>query len=122
MNTYKRIIPCIYLLNQKAVKGFGDRSIVSENPVELARFYGENNADELIVFDLSVTDAEHENAILMIKQMAQESQIPLTGAGNIKRMEDVKKLLYAGCRKALLNYSKEEDIALTREVSLKFGR
>ncbi len=122
MNTYKRIIPCIYLLNQKAVKGFGDRSIVSENPVELARFYGENNADELIVFDLSVTDAEHENAILMIKQMAQESQIPLTGAGNIKRMEDVKKLLYAGCRKALLNYSKEEDIALTREVSLKFGK
>ena len=58
----------------------------------------------------------------MIKQLAQESQIPLTGAGNIKRMEDVKKLLYAGCRKALLNYSKEEDIALTREVSLKFGK
>lgn len=121
-NTYKRIIPCIYLWNKSAVKGFRDLTPVSEAPVELAKFYGENNADELIVFDLSKTDEEHEEAIFIIREMAIQAQIPIIGAGNIKRMEDVKKLLYAGCKKAVLNYSKEENIALTREVSLKFGK
>ena len=122
MNTYKRIIPCIYLLNQKAVKGFEDPAVISQSPVELARFYGESNADELIVFDLSKEDEEHEAALGMIKRIALEAQIPVIGAGNIKRMEDVKKLLYAGCKKAVLNYSKEVNIQLTREVSLKFGK
>lgn len=122
MNTYKRIIPCIYLWNKKAVKGFHDRTVISEDAAELAGFYGENNADELIVFDLSGNDEEHEEAILLIKKIALEVQIPVIGAGNIKKMEDVKKLLYAGCRKAVLNYSKKEDIALTKEVSLKFGK
>ena len=122
MNTYKRIIPCIYLLNQKAVKGFEDPAVISQSPVELARFYGESNADELIIFDLSKEDEEHEAALGMIKRIALEAQIPVIGAGNIKRMEDVKKLLYAGCKKAVLNYSKEVNIELTREVSLKFGK
>ena len=57
-----------------------------------------------------------------LKRIALEAQIPVIGAGNIKRMEDVKKLLYAGCKKAVLNYSKEVNIELTREVSLKFGK
>lgn len=122
MNTYKRIIPCIYLWKGSAVKGFQDLTPVSDSPVELAKFYGESNADELIVFDLSKTDEEHEEAISVIREMAVQAQIPVIGAGNIKRMEDVKKLLYAGCKKAALNYSKEDNVNLTKEVSLKFGR
>ena len=122
MSTYKKFIPCIYLFDQKAVAGFKDDAIISENPVELARFYGENNADELIVFDLSTDDTSHEEALDLIKLICREAQIPVIGAGNIKRMEDVKKLLYAGCAKAALNYSKENNLEITKEVSLKFGK
>lgn len=122
MSEYKQFIPCIYLLKGKAVAGFKDNTVISDDPSGLARFYGENNADELIVFDLSADDISHEAALDTLKLICGEAQIPVIGAGNIHRMEDVKKLLYAGCKKAALNYSKEGNIALTREVSLKFGK
>ncbi|MDE5909382.1 MAG: bifunctional phosphoribosyl-AMP cyclohydrolase/phosphoribosyl-ATP diphosphatase HisIE [Lachnospiraceae bacterium] len=122
MNNYKKFIPCIYLLNEKAVAGFKDDTVISSNPAELARFYGENNADELIVFDLSTDDASHEDALDLLKLICKEAQIPVIGAGNVKRMEDIKKLLYAGCAKAALNYSKESNVEITKEVSLKFGK
>lgn len=122
MSNYKKFIPCIYLLNEKAVAGFHDSTVVSEEPAQLARFYGENNADELIVFDLSTDDASHEAALDVLKDICKEAQIPVIGAGNVKRMEDIKKLLYAGCMKAALNYSKDSNIEITKEVSLKFGK
>jgi len=122
MSDYKQFIPCIYLLDGKAVAGFKDPAVVSDDPAGLARFYGENNADELIVFDLSDDDPSHEAALDTLKLICSEAQIPVIGAGNIRRMEDVKKLLYAGCKRAALNYSKESNISLTREVSLKFGK
>lgn len=122
MSNYKKFIPCIYLLNEKAVAGFRDSTVISEDPVQLARFYGENNADELIVFDLSTDDASHEAALDVLKLICKEAQIPVIGAGNVKRMEDIKKLLYAGCMKAALNYSRESNIEITKEVSLKFGK
>lgn len=122
MSTYKKFIPCIYLLNRKAVAGFKDSAVINEDPASLARFYGENNADELIIFDLSEDDVSHEEALDVIKLICREAQIPVTGAGNIRRMEDVKKLLYAGCAKAALNYSKESNLEITKEVSLKFGK
>lgn len=122
MSNYKKFIPCIYLFNEKAVAGFHDETVVSENPAQLAKFYGESNADELIIFDLSTDDFSHDKAIDMIKLICREAQIPVIGAGNIKRMEDVKKLLYAGCAKAALNYSKKTNIEIAKEVSLKFGK
>ena len=63
MNSYKKLIPCIYLSDKKAVAGFKDSTVISEDPAALARFYGENNADELIVFDLSCEDEAHEEAL-----------------------------------------------------------
>lgn len=122
MSDYKQFIPCIYLSKEKAVAGFKDMAVISEDPAGLARFYGENGADELIVYDLSSDDISHETALDTIKLICNEAQIPVTGAGNIRRMEDVKKLLYAGCQRVALNYSREENIALTQEVSLKFGK
>lgn len=122
MSTYKKFIPCIYLLDKKAVAGFHDSTVISENPAQLARFYGENNADGLIVFDLSTDDASHEAALDVLKEICKEAQIPVIGAGNVKRMEDIKKLLYAGCMKAALNYSRDSNIEITKEVSLKFGK
>ena len=120
--SYKKFIPCIYLYKGNAVKGFRDHTIIDTNPAALGKFYSDNNADELIIYDMSEGDAEHEEALDLIKAVCNEAEIPVIGAGNVRRMEDVKKLLYAGCRKAALNYSKPDNIELTEEVSLKFGR
>ncbi|MCM1568239.1 MAG: bifunctional phosphoribosyl-AMP cyclohydrolase/phosphoribosyl-ATP diphosphatase HisIE [Roseburia sp.] len=118
----KKFIPCIYLYREQAVRNLNDTTVVEDNPVKLAGIYSENNADELIVFDMSEGDAEHERALDIIKEICSVAEMDVIGAGNIKRMEDVKKLLYAGCKKAILDYEKESNIAITEEVSLKFGR
>ena len=119
---YKKFIPCIYLYKGDAVKGFTDSTIIDTNPVALGKFYSDNNADELIVYDMSDSDTEHEEALDIIKAICNEAEIPVIGAGNVKRMEDIKKLLYAGCKKAALNYSKPGNVEITEEVSLKFGK
>ncbi len=112
----------MYLYKEKAVAGFTDKNtVIDKDPVTLAKFYSDNNADELLVFDLSDSDAEHEAALDLIKKICSVVEIPVIGAGNVKRMEDIKKLIYAGCKKAALNYSKAADIEITEEVSLKFG-
>lgn len=118
----KKFISCMYLYKEKAVAGFTDKNtVIDKDPVTLAKFYSDNNADELLVFDLSDSDAEHEAALDLIKKICSVVEIPVIGAGNVKRMEDIKKLIYAGCKKAALNYSKAADIEITEEVSLKFG-
>lgn len=119
---YKKLIPCIYLYKGNAVKNFNDITIIDTNPVKLARFYSDNNADELIVFDMSAGDTEHEESLDLIKEICCAAELPVTGCGNVHRMEDIKKLLYAGCKRAALNYSKPENIEITEEVSKKFGK
>lgn len=119
---YKKLIPCIYLYKGNAVKDFSDSTIIDTNPAALAKFYSDNNADELIVYDLSSGDAEHEAALDIIKDICTEAEIPVIGAGNVHRMEDIKKLIYAGCKMAALNYSKAGNIEITEEVSKKFGK
>lgn len=64
----------------------------------LAKFYGDNGADELLVFDFSSADAEHDRAIGKIRDICQASEIPVIAAGNIKRMEDVKTDLCRLCQ------------------------
>lgn len=60
----KQLIPCLYLHSEKAVTGFGQRNLFGDGNVEtLAKFYGDNGADELLVFDFSSADAEHDRAI-----------------------------------------------------------
>ena len=117
----KKFLPCIYLYQKRAVSGLDDLHEVSIDPVALAESYSDNKCDGIIVFDLSSTDREHEEAIDIIKEICATVAVPVIGAGAIHRMEDVKKLLYAGCRQAVLDYTEEDNIAVTREVSLKFG-
>lgn len=119
----KLMIPCLYLQYEKAVTGFGQRNLFGDGDVEkLAAFYSDNGADELLVFDFSSADEEHEKAIGKIKDICLASEIPVIGAGNIKRMEDVKKLIYAGCAKVVLNFSKQSNVELLEEVSKRFGK
>ncbi|MDO5335974.1 MAG: bifunctional phosphoribosyl-AMP cyclohydrolase/phosphoribosyl-ATP diphosphatase HisIE [Eubacteriales bacterium] len=120
----KWLIPCLYLLRGKAVTGFGQRNkFESGNIEELAKFYSDSGADEILIFDLSShKDEEHEAAIGTIKEICRTCECPVIGAGNIQRMEDVKKLIYAGCAKVALNFSKESNVALLEEVSRRFGK
>lgn len=118
----KKFIPCIYLYRTHAVMGLEDLTIVETDPVRLARSYSENNADALIVFDMSVGDDEHAKALDILQEICGGIEKDVYGAGNIERMEDVKKILYAGCKKVILNYGKQSNIELTQEVSLKFGK
>ena len=119
----KKFVPCIYLYQKHAVAGFDDtKTVISMNPVKLAGFYSDNGADELLVFDLSTGDAEHEEALDIIKAICNTVEMPVIGAGHVKRVEDIKKLLYAGCKKAALTYSLPSNVELTRDVSRRFGR
>ena len=118
----KKLISCIYLYEKKAIKSMKDFTVIHEEPVSLAKYYCDNHCDTLIVFDLSNNDTAHEEALDIIKDICETIEIPVIGAGNVKRMEDVKKLLYAGCSQAVLNYSKESNVSITEEVSKKFGK
>ena len=119
----KLMIPCLYLQSGKAVTGFGQRNLFGNGDVvDLAGFYSDNGADELLVFDFSSGDEEHEKAIGKIKEICAASEIPVIAAGNINRMEDVKKLIYAGCAKIALNFSKQSNIDLLEEMSKRFGQ
>lgn len=118
----KKIVTCLYLKDGKAIKNLNNNEVISVNPVELAKYYSDNGSDEIIIFDLSNSDAQHDQSIGIIKEIGRVAEVPIIAGGNIKRMEDVKKLLYAGASKAMLNYSKEGNIALTEEVSKRFGK
>ena len=88
----------------------------------MAKAYDDAGADQLIVFDLSSSDVEHDNAIDLIKKMNRTIRIPMIAGGNIRRQEDVKKILYAGAKKAILNLSKSTGVELIEEVSKRFGK
>ena len=119
----KLMIPCLYLQSEKAVTGFGQRNLFGDGDVEsLTKFYSDNGADELLVFGFSSGDEEHEKAIGRIKDICNAAEIPVIAAGNIRRMEDVKKLIYAGCARTVLNFSKQSNIDLLEEVSKRFGK
>ena len=118
----KKLIPCIYLKNKMAVTGLTDSTIIETEPVRLVQKYCESKADEILVFDLSEGDKEHDEAIDSIKEICSASTVPVIGAGNVHRMEDIKKLIYAGCKRACLNYSLQTNIDITKEVSDKFGK
>lgn len=119
---FKKIISCLYIKDGKAVKDKNNDEPISLDPVSFAKYFSDNGADEIIVFDLSKDDAEHETSIGIIKEIARVIEVPMIAGGNIKRVEDVKKLLYAGATKVMLNFSKESNITLTKEVSKRFGK
>lgn len=120
--SYKRLTPCIFIDGGKAVQWFDDRALLSDDVVSLAKQYCDRGADELIVFDLSTSDEEHDEAIDLIKKINRVISIPMIAGGNIRRAEDVKKILYAGAKRAILNFSKPLSFDLIEEVSKRFGK
>lgn len=120
--SYKRLTPCILIDGGKAVKWFDDPQVISDNVVALAKHYCDHGADELIVFDLSTSDDDHEEAIELMRKINRVISIPMVAGGNIRRQEDVKKYLYAGAKRAILNFSKSVSQEMLEEVSKRFGK
>ena len=120
--SYKRLIPCILIAGGKAVKWFDDKTVVSDDVISLAKYYSDHGADELIVFDLSDSDEEHDEAIDLMKRMNRIIRIPMIAGGNVKRQEDVKKILYAGAKRAILNFSKQDSPKLMEDAAKRFGK
>lgn len=120
--SYKKLIPCIFIADGKAVRWFHDKTVIAEDVIELAKYYSDHGADELIVFDLSDSDEEHEEAINLMKRMNRLIRIPMIAGGNIKRQEDIKKILYAGAKRAMLNFSKPESVKLIEDAAKRFGK
>ena len=120
--SYKRLTPCILIDGGKAVKWFDDPLVISDNVVALAKHYCDHGADELIVFDLSTSDDDHEEAIELMRKINRVISIPMVAGGNMRRQEDVKKYLYAGAKRTILNFSKSVSQEMLEEVSKRFGK
>lgn len=118
----KKIIPCVYLKDGKLIEGFNNSKVISEDPVKYISSVSVNGADEIILFDLSNSDNEHEEALLTIRKITKAIDTPVIGAGNVNRLEDVKKLIYAGCKKVALNMAKQSNIDLIEEASKRFSK
>ncbi|MCR5686742.1 MAG: bifunctional phosphoribosyl-AMP cyclohydrolase/phosphoribosyl-ATP diphosphatase HisIE [Lachnospiraceae bacterium] len=118
----KLIIPCVYLKYDRLVAGFGSSDIIAEDPVSFCSALSAKGADALIVFDLSDSDEEHELSLLTIRKITRTLSVPVYGAGAVKRLEDVKKLIYAGCRRVALNMAKQSNIDLIEEAGKRFSK
>lgn len=122
MNLKKKIISNIYLKNGRAVSDPTAEVVFEIAPEDLALKYANNHVDGLLVTVLSESDAENDKNLDALKEICTKAEIPVIGAGHVKRMEDIKKLLYAGCKQAVLDYDTIECIEITEEVSGKFGK
>ena len=118
---HKNIVATIYLKDGMAVSS-PDALDTKVDVIELAELYNDSGIDKIICFDLSTDDDEHEKNILAIREINRNIEIKTCGGGNIKRLEDVKKLLYAGCIEVVLNGSKPETVELMAEASKRFGQ
>ena len=121
MREYKNLVATLYLKNGKAVKSI-DNLEELEDTKNLIKLYNDSGIDKILIYDLSMEDEEHELNIHTIKELNRLLEIPLCAGGNINRLEDVKKLIYAGCKEVILNGSKPSTAQLAMEASKRFGK
>ena len=122
MISYRKLIPCIYIAGGKAIKWFNDREVLADNVVELAKHYSDRGADELLIFDLSDSDDDHEASLNLLRQIHNVISIPMVAGGNIKRMEDVQRILYSGAKRVILNFSKPDSAEMMAKAAERFGK
>ncbi len=118
---HKNIVATIYLKDGKAVQGREDTG-EGRDILKLAKMYNDTGIDKLFCVDLSNDDEEHEKNILAIREINRSVDVKICGGGNIKRLEDVKKFLYAGCVEVVLNGAKPDTIKLLKEAAERFGK
>ncbi|MBI5974416.1 imidazole glycerol phosphate synthase subunit HisF [Staphylococcus canis] len=119
----KRIIPCLDVKDGRVVKGIqfkGLRDI--GDPVDLALYYNNEGADELVFLDISKTENGHALTLDIIQRTAEQLFIPLTIGGGIASLDDISQLLQHGADKVSLNSAALKNPKLIQEASDKFGK
>lgn len=118
----KRIIPCLDIKDGRTVKGVNFVDIRDAgDPIELAKQYVKQGADELVFLDITATVENRKTLIDLVKRIAQEINIPFTVGGGINTVEDVSNLLKAGADKVSINSSAVKRPELIKEIAQEFG-
>ncbi|HXU25622.1 MAG TPA: imidazole glycerol phosphate synthase subunit HisF [Bacteroidia bacterium] len=118
----KRIIPCLDIKGGRAVKGVNFIDIRDAgDPVELAKRYVQEGADELVFLDITATTEKRKTLVDLVKKIAKEINIPFTVGGGINSLADAKLVIEAGADKVSINSSAVKSPALITEIAAQFG-
>ncbi|MEW6416974.1 MAG: imidazole glycerol phosphate synthase subunit HisF [Nitrospirota bacterium] len=118
----KRIIPCLDVKDGRVVKGVSFINLRDAgDPVENARFYDEQGADELIFLDITASHEKRKIILDIVAKTAEDVFMPLTVGGGIKSLDDIRDLLTAGCDKVSINTSAVKDPYFISRAAEKFG-
>ncbi len=118
----KRIIPCLDVKDGKVVKGTNFENLqYAGNPVELAKKYNEEGADELVFLDITATKEKRKIILETVREVSKELFIPLTVGGGISSLQDIKDLLSAGADKISINTQAVKNPNLVKEAAEEFG-
>lgn len=118
----KRIIPCLDIKDGTTVKGINFEGLRNAgDPIELAKKYENEGADELVFLDITATIEERKTFVELVKNIAKELSIPFTVGGGISSVEDVRKLLEAGADKISTNSSAVKNPRLISDLAKEFG-
>ncbi len=120
--TSLRIIPCLDIANGRVVKGQQFVQIRDAgDPIELARFYGEQGADELVFLDITASHEDRSTVVDLAARVAEEIFIPFTVGGGISSLEQIRDILNAGADKISLNTAAIRRPELIAEAAAQFG-
>lgn len=118
----KRIIPCLDVKDGQTVKGVNFENLkYAGDPIELAKKYSDDGADELVFLDITATNEARNTTIQMVEAVASQVFIPFTVGGGVKTVEDIRGLLRAGADKVALNSAAVRNPAVIKEASSEFG-
>ncbi|GAA5522250.1 imidazole glycerol phosphate synthase subunit HisF [Aliifodinibius salicampi] len=118
----KRIIPCLDIKDGRTVKGVNFEGLRDAgDPVELARRYAKEGADELVFLDITATKEKRKTLVKLVEKIALELDIPFTVGGGIGSVEEIADLLHAGADKVSLNSAIVRNPDLINEASRQFG-
>lgn len=118
----KRIIPCLDVKNGETVKGINFENLqYAGDPVELAKKYSDEGADELVFLDITATNEARKTTAQMVEKVAKQVFIPFTVGGGITSIEDMRRLLIAGADKVAINSAAVKNPQLIKESSNYFG-
>jgi len=122
MSLAKRIIPCLDVDNGRVVKGVKFVDIRDAgDPVEVARRYDREGADEITFLDITATHDNRDTIVHVVEQVASEVFIPLTVGGGIRTLDDIRRMLNAGADKVGINSAAVSNPEFVREAALRFG-
>jgi cyclase len=117
-----RIIPCLDVKDGRVVKGVNFVDLIDAgDPVEQAKIYNDQGADELCFLDITASSDNRDTIYDVVTQVAETCFIPLTVGGGVRSLEDIRKLLNAGADKVSINSAAVSNPEFVREAAAKFG-